>query len=94
MKGYYEILTNKKCCDDSIESVILGYILVNIIPNFVFDCFNISNYIYNIDMEIYKVQGPYTFIAMIVPLVLIIVFILITICVERCKYKRLSTMDV
>lgn len=93
LKDYYQILTNKKCCDDSIETIMLGYILLNVVPNLMFDCFNIGNYIYDVDMEIYKVQGPYTVIAMIAPLLFGILFVFLTMCIERYRYQRLSTSE-
>lgn len=94
LKNYYQVLTNKSCCDNSIETVILSYTMINVIPNLMFDCFNIAFYIAKDDTEIYKIQGPYTFIAMIVPILLGIMLVFLTICLDKYRYERLPVSEV
>jgi hypothetical protein len=83
---YYDMHSNRKCCEDMFETAIFGYILFNLIPNIVMDCANINEYRNNnLDMTVYEVQGPLTFLLMFLPLVCVIT--VITFMLTYAKYK-------
>lgn len=83
LKNYYGILVNKGCCDSSIETVILTYILLNTIPNILIDFMNLGeSRLY--DIEIYKVQGPLTICLMLAPIIFGLLTIIAMIYIERC----------
>lgn len=84
LKNYYGILVNKGCCDSSIETVMLSYILLNMIPYICLDAFCLADRLYDFDIDIYKVEGPLTICLMLGPLVVGIIVIICVMYIDKC----------